>query len=45
MELVINDRAWQILFVSPYDRELLSSNNIYVLGVTNNTDSSIYINK
>lgn len=42
--IVVNNRAWHIVYVNPNSKKLLNGNGTYTLGVTDNQTSSIYIN-
>lgn len=42
---IVNNRAWHIVYVKPNSKYLRTSNGIYVLGVTDNKESCIFVNR
>ena len=43
MQIIINGILWNILFVNPYDKNLITDTGIYTLGMTDNNIKTIFI--
>lgn len=44
MNVVVNGKSWEIIYVKPNDKNLVNSKGIYVLGVTDGNTRKVYIN-
>ena len=43
MTLIVNNQLWKILFVNPNDKNLITNNGIYTLGMTDNNVKTVFI--
>ena len=44
MEIVVNNIRWKIIFVNPYNSNLITNNGVYTLGMTDNNLKCVFIN-
>ena len=43
MQIIINGILWNVLFVNPYDKNLITDTGIFTLGMTDNNIKTIFI--